>query len=94
MENTLRPPIVSYIVTHNLTVSGATMSTIVTSPVAIITLNGVPSGHYYVSVAAVNIVGQGQSAQGSFTGINEFNSYINNCYYHYSCSGSTIIYSN
>ena len=51
------------------------MSTIVTSPVADIPLNGVPSGHYYVSVAAVNIVGQGQSAQGSFTGINKFNSY-------------------
>ena len=94
MENTLRPPIVGYIVTHNLTVSGATMSTTVTSPVAIITLNGIPSGHYYVSVAAVNIVGQGQSAQGSFTGINKFNSYIKNCYYHYSCSGITIIYSN
>ena len=54
MENTIRPSIVSYIVTHNLTVSGATMTTTVTSPVAIIPLNGVPSGHYYVAVAAVN----------------------------------------
>ena len=45
------------------------MSTTVTSLVADIPLNGVPSGHYYVSVVAVNIVGLGQSAQGSLTGI-------------------------
>ena len=64
MENTSRPPITQYIITHNLTVSGDTVSTIVTSLVADIPLNGVPSGHYYVSVAAVNIVGQGQSASG------------------------------
>ena len=70
MENTLRPPVVSYIVTHNLTVSGDTMSTIVTSPVAIIPLNGVPSGHYYVDVAAVNIAGLGESVQKSVTGTN------------------------
>ena len=70
MEDTIRPPIVSYTVTHNLTVSGATVFITVTSPVADIPLNGVPSGHYYVSVtvAAVNVVGQGQRSQESFTG--------------------------
>ena len=67
MENTIRPPIVSYIVTHNLTVSGATVTTTVTSPAAIIPLNGVPSGHYYVAVVTVNIVGQGESNQESIT---------------------------
>ena len=72
MENTIRPSIVSYIVTHNLTVSGATMTTTVTSPVAIIPLNGVPSGHYYVAVAAVNIVGQGESNQESITCMNTY----------------------
>ena len=70
MEDILRPPIVRYTVTHNLTVSGATVFITVTSPVADIPLNGVPPGHYYVSVtvAAVNVVGQGQRSQESFTG--------------------------
>ena len=69
MENTIRPPIVSYIVTHNLTVSGATVTTTAPSPVAIICipLNGVPSGHYYVAVVAENIVGQGETNQESIT---------------------------
>ena len=33
----------------------------VTSPIAVISLNGVPSGNYYVEVAAENIVGLGES---------------------------------
>ena len=33
----------------------------VTSPMAVISLNGVPSGNYYVEVAAENIVGLGES---------------------------------
>ena len=33
----------------------------VTSPMAVISLNGVPSGHNYVEVAAENIVGLGES---------------------------------
>ena len=33
----------------------------VTSPMAVISLNGVPPGHYYVEVAAENIVGLGES---------------------------------
>ena len=50
--------------------AGATVYTVVTSPVADIPLNGVPPGHYDVSVtvAAVNVVGQGQRSQESFTG--------------------------
>ena len=68
MENSLRPPVVRYIVSHNLTASGAAMKT-VTSTVTIIPLNGVPPGHYYIDVAAENIVGIGESARESFTGI-------------------------
>ena len=95
MENTIRPPIVSYIVTHNLTVSGATVTTTVTSPVAIIPLNGVPSGHYYAAVAAVNIVGQGESNQESViiigTCFNEVDNEISK-YYFLSNSTSCILY--
>ena len=33
----------------------------VTSPMAVISLNGVSSGNYYVEIAAENIVGLGES---------------------------------
>ena len=94
MENTICPPIVGYIVTHNLTVSGATMTTIVTSPVAIIPLNGVPSGHYYAAVAALNVVGQGESIQESITCMYMPLKIVNNYTVTFSCSGSTsVLYS-
>ena len=71
MDNILRPPVTQYLITHNISASGpgCTATLTVTSPVAIIPLNGVPSGHYYVAVAAVNIVGQGESNQKFITGI-------------------------
>ena len=40
----------------------------ITSLVAVIPLNGVPPGHYYVAVAARNIVGLGKSNRESVTG--------------------------
>ena len=76
IETLLRPSINHYLITHNLTVSGATVSTTVTSPVANISLNGVPSGHYYVTVAAVNVIGLGERNLEFITGM-----YVNQLYY-------------
>ena len=72
MDNIWRPPVTQYLITHNISASGpgCTASLTVTSPAAIIPLNGVPSGHYYVAVAAVNIiVGVGESNQKFVTGM-------------------------
>ena len=58
-----------YILTHNLTATGNTTIINNASPVVKVSLDGVPPGHYSVNVSAVNIVGQGTSAQEAVTGI-------------------------
>ena len=57
-----------YVLTHNLTATGNTTIINNTIPVVNVSLDGVPSGNYSVNVAAVNIVGQGTSAQETVTG--------------------------
>ena len=57
-----------YILKHNLTVTGNTTIINNTSPLVKVSLDGVPPGHYSVNVAAVNIVGQGTSAQETVIG--------------------------
>ena len=57
-----------YILTHNLTATGNTTIINNAIPVVKVSLDGVPPGHYSVNVAAVNIVGQGTSAQETVTG--------------------------
>ena len=67
-----------YILTHNLTATGNTTIINNTSPVVNVSLDGVPPGHYSVNVAAVNIVGQGTSAQETVTGSTLHNKTNNN----------------
>lgn len=52
--------ILHYIITHNLTSSRATVNRTVFGTAINISLDEVPPGHYYIDVAAVNIVGKGE----------------------------------
>ena len=60
--------VIRYILTHNITATGNTAIINNASPVVKVSLDGVPPGHYSVNVTAVNIVGQGTSAQDTVTG--------------------------
>ena len=62
-----------YILTHNLTATGNTTIINNAIPVVNVSLDGVPPGHYSVNVTAVNIVGQGTSAQETVTGSTLYN---------------------
>lgn len=65
----MSPPILYYKITHNIIISGSTVSLTVNCTAINISLEGVPPGHYYMAVAAVNIIGEGDEYIHLVTGI-------------------------
>ena len=64
----MSPPTLRYNISHNITSSGDTVSLTVHRTAITISLDGVPPGHYYIAVAAVNIIGEGDKYNHFVTG--------------------------
>ena len=71
-ENT--PFIAEYLLRHNLTGDETTIPISNTSAgTKSIPLSGVPAGHYLISVAARNVIGEGEKFVAFFTGTKLYN---------------------